>query len=69
MEPMEPVERTVREERVVEEVAPVEPALTRRVVTERRVTGGSRGMLFNPLALVLAAVLVVFILLLVLGAM
>jgi hypothetical protein len=47
---------------VVREVAPV----TRRIVTERRTTGGV-GYGFNPAMLLVAAVLLVFILLLVFG--
>jgi hypothetical protein len=47
---------------VVEQVAPV----TRRVVTERRTSGGY-GFGPNPLVLLVAAVLVVFMLVLVFG--
>ena len=58
-------ERRIHDERIIEDV---EPVTTRRVVTERRLSGGGFGMGANPLALVIAAVLVVFILLLVFGA-
>ena len=55
--------RRVREE-IIEDVDPA--PVTRRVVTERRV-GGSPFGVGNPMALVMAVVLTVFILVLVFG--
>lgn len=55
--------RRVREE-IIEDVDPA--PVTRRVVTERRV-GGSPFGAGNPMALVMAVVLTVFILVLVFG--
>ena len=61
--------RRIREEIIDDDPVVVSPApVTRRVVTERR-TGGPamRGM--NPVAMALAAVLLVFILVLVFGVL
>ena len=58
--------RRIREEIIDDDVVVERAPVTRRVVTERR-TGGYGGYGANPLALVIAAVLVVFILVLVFG--
>jgi hypothetical protein len=58
--------RRIREEIIDDDPVVVRPApLTRRVVTERRVGGPAMGM--NPLAMVVAALLLVFLLVLVFG--
>jgi hypothetical protein len=60
--------RRIREEYIEDDPVVVERPVGRRVVTERRV-GGGYGYGMNPLAWVLAAALVVFILLLVFGGL
>jgi hypothetical protein len=61
--------RRVREEYIDDDPVIIErPVAARRVVTQRRV-GGGYGYGVNPLAWVLAAVLVVFILLLLFGGL
>ncbi len=59
--------RRIREEIIDDDPVVVAPARTRRVVTERRVGGPAYGMGTNPVGLALAAVLLVFILVLVFG--
>lgn len=61
---MFPEERVVREERIVER-GPT-PARGRRTIIERR-AGGGPGIGMNPIGGVIAAVLVVFILVLIFG--
>jgi hypothetical protein len=61
--------RRIREEYIDDDPVIVERPVARRVVTERRVGGGYGYGGMNPLALVLAAVLVVFILLLLFGGL
>ena len=60
--------RRIREEYIDDDPVVVERPVARRVVTERRY-GGGVGYGMNPLAWVLAAVLVVFILLLLFGGL
>lgn len=61
--------RRIREEYIDDDPVVVERPAERRVVTERRVGGIGYGYGMNPLAWVLAAALVVFILLLVFGGL
>ena len=61
--------RRIREEYIEDDPVVVERPAERRVVTERRVGGIGYGYGMNPLAWVLAAALVVFILLLVFGGL
>lgn len=58
--------RRIREEIVDDDVVVERAPATRRVVTERR-TGGYGGYGMNPVGMVLASVLLVFILVLVFG--
>lgn len=61
--------RRIREEYIEDDPVVVERPVERRVVTERHVGGVGYGYGMNPLAWVLAAALVVFILLLVFGGL
>lgn len=63
-DPMFPEDRVVREERVVER-GPA-PARGRRTIIERRGADGP-GFGMNPIGAVIAAVLVIFILVLIFG--
>lgn len=58
-----PEERVVREERVVEP----RPASTRRRITVDRRIGDGPGFGMNPMGAIIAAVLVVFIMVLIFG--
>jgi hypothetical protein len=63
--------RRIREEIIDDDPVVVTPApVTRRIVTTERRTGGGYGMGgMNPVGMVLAAVLLVFILVLVFGVL
>lgn len=58
-----PEERVVREERLVER----QPVTSRRRVTIERRSGDGRGFGMNPAGAIIAAVLVIFILVLIVG--